>query len=205
MKVKICGITTYEDAALALDCGADALGFNFYAGSRRYLAPASARRITDRLPVFCTSVGVFVNEPDPDAVAAAAREAGVTTLQLHGDESAEYCRRLSGWPLIKAVRIGDGPLQYALEDFRVRAFLLDTRDDAAFGGTGRIFDWTLAVEVKRHGLVILAGGLTPANVRDAICAVQPYGVDVCSGVESSPGRKDRAKLMQFINEARKCE
>jgi len=199
-RVKICGITSYEDAALALDLGADALGFNFYPGSRRFLGFAAARDITRRLPPLATTVGVFVNAADPTEVDAGARAAGVQVLQLHGDESTDYCRRLGAWPLIKAVRIDKDWTGARLAGYAVQAFLFDHGDDQQFGGTGTAFDWSLARGFRRERKIILAGGLNPANVAEAIHAVQPYGVDVCSGVESRPGIKDAGKLAAFMNE-----
>ncbi len=204
MKVKVCGITTYEDGAMALDCGADALGFNFYSGSPRCVSLETARSILRRLPPFVARVAVMVNEPDGPAFAEAARAAGITVLQLHGDESPEYCRRLAGWILVKALRIGKAPVPRSAAEFPVDAFLLDAKDDVLFGGTGRVFDWDLAANVDRLRPVILAGGLRPENVREAIAAVGPYAVDVCSGVESKPGRKDRKRLEAFMNEVRQC-
>jgi phosphoribosylanthranilate isomerase len=201
VKIKICGITRYEDAALAVDLGADGLGFNFYPGSPRYIEPDAAREIIRKLPPLVTAVGLFVNE-DVGRVRRAARRAGVQALQLHGDESPGYCRRLSSWPLIKAVRIGPGFALDGLEPYPVRAFLLDTLDRDLYGGTGRVFDWALAGPVGRLRPVILAGGLRPENVAAAIRTVRPYGVDVSSGVEASPGRKDRARMADFMNEVR---
>jgi len=205
MKVKICGITCYEDAAMALDLGADALGFNFYPSSPRYIDPAAARSIIRRLPPFATAVGLFVNVPQPGGLAETARLAGVQVIQLHGDESPDYCRKLADWPLIKAFRIGPDPLREDPEEFPVQAFLLDARNDALFGGTGRSFDWGLARNIKWTRPVILAGGLRPDNVRDAIRALSPYAVDVCSGVERVPGKKDAWKLIEFMNEVRNAE
>jgi phosphoribosylanthranilate isomerase len=202
MKVKICGITNYEDAALALDNGADALGFIFYPPSPRCIVPAAARAIVRRLPPFTVTVGLFVNVSRPDLVAHTARLAGVEVLQLQGDESPEYCRELFAWPLIKALHIGTEPVTENLDAYPVQAFLLDVKDDALFGGTGRTFDWSLARGLDRKRPVILAGGLRADNVRAAIRAVEPYGIDVCSGVEREPGKKDPVKLAEFMNEVR---
>lgn len=202
MRVKVCGITCYEDAVLALDAGVDALGFNFFHRSPRYVDPPSAREIIRRLPPLMTTVGVFVNVASTDEVAATARSAGVQVLQLHGDEPAEYCRAFARWPLVKTLRIGDSPIRQDLAAYPVQAFVLDVRDDSLFGGTGRTFDWSLADGIQQIRPVILAGGLRPENVGEAIRRVRPYGVDVCSGVECSPGRKDAAKLISFMNEVR---
>ncbi len=206
MRVKVCGITTWEDAAAAVNEGVDALGFNFYPPSPRYIDPACARRITSRLPPFIVSVGLFVNAPDPAELLQTARAAAVQVLQLHGDESPEFCRELTGWPLIKAIRIGTGPLPEGLEQYPVHAFLLDARDPDLFGGTGKNFEWGLAAQVHRLRPVILAGGLKAQNVGQAIRTVRPYAVDVCSGIERSPGKKDAAKLHAFMREvSHACE
>lgn len=201
MKVKICGITNYEDAAAAVELGADALGFNFYRRSPRYIEPEAARAIIRRLPPFVAAVGLFVDE-GPEEVCRAARAAGVGVLQLHGDETPDYCGRLSGWPLIKALRVGGALDAAGLADYEVQAFLLDARDGALYGGTGKVFDWSLAAAVRGVAPIILAGGLRPDNVAEAIRTARPYGVDVSSGVESSPGRKDRALVGAFIEEVR---
>jgi len=202
MRVKVCGLTSYEDAALALDQGVDALGFNCYPRSPRYITPPEVRAIVRRLPPFAAAVGLFVNVGNPAELAETARCAGVHILQLHGDESPDYCRQLSGWILIKAIRIGKSLAQESLADYPAQAFLLDAKDDVLFGGTGKTFDWSLAVGITKLRPIILAGGLHAGNVGDAIRAVQPYGVDVCSGVESKPGKKDPAKLREFMNEVR---
>jgi phosphoribosylanthranilate isomerase len=202
MKVKVCGITSYEDAAMVLDQGADALGFNFFPRSPRYISPEGARRIIERLPPFINSVGLFVNAPEPEEVSAIARVAGIQVLQLHGDESPEYCKKLCGWPLIKVIRIGKDRIAENLKAYPVQGFLLDSKDDILFGGTGKSFDWARALEVKSIRPVILAGGLRPDNVGEAIRMVMPYAVDVCSGVESTPGKKDGKKLGEFMKEVR---
>jgi phosphoribosylanthranilate isomerase len=198
----VCGITSYEDAAMALDCGVDALGFNFYRPSPRYIDPADARAIIRRLPPLITTVGVFVNVEQPADVAEIARLAGVRVLQLHGDETAEYCRRLADWTLIKALRIGNEGVEADLQAYSVQAFLLDSRHDLLFGGTGKAFDWSLCHAAGSVRPLILAGGLGPSNVAQAILTVKPYGVDACSGVESAPGKKDTCKLKAFVDEVR---
>jgi phosphoribosylanthranilate isomerase len=205
MKVKVCGITSYEDAAMVLDQGVDALGFNFFANSPRYIRPEDARSIIRRIPPFVSTVGLFVNVEDPNQISSIAHIAGVQVLQLHGDETPAYCQKLSGWPLIKALRIGKGEGPSGLEDYPVRAFLLDSKDDVLFGGTGKSFDWSMVKDIKRIRPILLAGGLRPDNVREAIRVVAPYGVDVCSGVESAPGKKDAGKLLQFMNEVRNVD
>lgn len=200
VRIKVCGITNYEDAACALALGADALGFNFHEPSPRYIPPEAAREIIRRLPPLAITAGVFVNRSDPGQVKSAARRAGVQVLQLHGDETAEYCRMLSGWPLIKVLRIGTEPIAADLRTFPVRAFLLDAKDDRLFGGTGKTFDWHRARQVAAGWPIILSGGLHAGNVGNAIRIANPYAVDVCSGVESAPGRKDAGRMRAFMNE-----
>jgi phosphoribosylanthranilate isomerase len=202
MKVKVCGITSYADAEMALDRGVDALGFNFFPSSSRYIQPEDARRIIHRLPPFVVTVGLFVNVAQPDQVIQTARLAGVHVIQFHGDETPEYCRALADWPLIKALRVGPSGIPENLEEYAVQGFLLDAKDDLLFGGTGRSFDWSLAKDIQRVRPIILAGGLRPDNVREAIRIVQPYGVDVCSGIEISPGKKDPDKLKEFMSEVK---
>jgi len=202
VKVKVCGITSYEDAAMALDQGVDALGFNFFPSSPRYIDPAAARSIIRRLPPFAATVGIFVNVPQPEQATEVARLAGVRILQLHGDETPAYCRMLADWTLIKAVRVGARAVPEMPEDYPVQAFLLDVKDEALFGGTGKSFDWSLVRGMKRTRPILLAGGLQAGNVREAIRVAAPYGVDVCSGVESAPGKKDAGKLLEFMSEVR---
>lgn len=202
MKVKVCGITSYEDAVMALDQGVDALGFNFFPSSPRYISPAAARSIIRRLPPFTPAVGVFVNVSSIESLMETAQLAGVQVLQLHGDETPEYCSQLSGRPLIKALRIGRDGIRENVSDYQVQAFLLDSKDDALFGGTGRPFDWKLAADIKQVRPIILAGGLRAENVREAMRTLDPYGIDVCSGVESKPGKKDAGRLSEFMSEVR---
>ena len=203
MKVKVCGITTLEDAEAAVALGADALGFNFCRTSPRFLDPAAARKIVRRLPPFVARVGVFADEADPSEVERRASESGVTVIQLHGCESAEYCRRLRGRILIKALSIGPGFDPRAAGEFPVQALLLDSHPEGGSGGTGRTFDWELAAGLGSIAVpVIVAGGLSAANVAAAIRRFRPYAVDVCSGVEREPGRKDADKLRAFMAEVR---
>jgi phosphoribosylanthranilate isomerase len=185
---------------MALDLGADALGFNFFSASPRFIESAAAREIIRRLPPLATAVGVFVNVLDPGAVERTASAAGVQVIQLHGDESAEYCGNLGSWPLIKAVGVGWDWDPSLLDNLPVQAILLDAKDDQRFGGTGQTFDWSLLRGLPAGKRFILAGGLSPVNVAEAIRVVRPYGVDVCSGVESRPGKKDPGKLAAFMNE-----
>jgi phosphoribosylanthranilate isomerase len=206
VKVKICGITNREDALSAVGAGADALGFNFWKGSRRYVAPRAAREIISELPPGILCVGVFVNEGAPADVVRTAREAGVGAVQLHGDETPEYCAAVRGFEVIKALRVrGDFRVERA-DAYRVDAILLDAFSDTEPGGTGRTFDWRLAAEARaRLPKLYLAGGLTPENVGAAFERVRPYALDVCSGVESAPGRKDGERVRAFVEAARAAE
>jgi phosphoribosylanthranilate isomerase len=205
VRIKICGITNLEDAMLAAELGADALGFIFYPQSPRKVAPEAARQIIAQLPPFVTSVGVFVDEAAAVVKELAAR-AGLDWIQVHGQESPEYCRNL-GRRVIKGFRIKDAGALAELEPFRgaVQAFLLDAYKTGQVGGTGEIFDWRLAREAKKYGQIILAGGLTPENVAQAIAAAQPQAVDTASGTEAAPGKKDPAKLKAFFRAVRGSE
>ena len=203
-KVKICGITNAEDAAAAVEAGADALGFVFYRKSPRYIEPALARQIIMTLPPLVVSVGVFVSE-DQQVVRSIMDDCGLALAQLHGDESAIYCKEL-GRTVLKALRVKDRSTFLALAEFRgragVRGFILDAFSDQAYGGTGQVIDWQLAAEAAKVASILLAGGLTPDNVEKAIQTVRPYGVDVSSGVERSPGKKDHEKVRAFIRAAK---
>lgn len=204
--VKVCGITNELDAAAALAAGAGALGFNFYPRSPRFITPQAARRIIAGLPSAVSSVGVFVNEAGPEMVARVAAEVGVTVVQLHGDESPAFCARLSGYEVIKALRVGAGFTPAQAQSFPAHAILLDAYSPQAHGGTGLTFDWSLARRTRDLvARLFLAGGLTAANVGAAVAAVQPFAVDVCSGVESAPGRKDADKLRAFVAAVRAAE
>ena len=198
-RVKICGITRPEDAEAAVRAGADALGFNFWPGSKRYVHPEAAQAIIATLPPFVTAVGVFVDQRRAE-ITAIARQTGIALVQLHGNESPDQCRGYP-WPVVKAFRVGDDFLPAALARYRVRAYLLDA-PAPGFGGSGTRFDWTRARDLSAPGPVILAGGLTPENVAPAVAAVRPYAVDVASGVESTPGVKDPDKLARFVRAVR---
>ena len=201
--VKICGITNLEDALVSVAAGADALGFNFYRPSPRYIEPLAAREIIDRLPGNVLTVGVFVNEATPEDVEQIASDAGVAAVQLHGDETPDYCRALRGRYVIKvlAARTDFEP-QRAL-DYEVQAIMLDTFDPQMRGGTGRIMDWSLARETRELvPKLFLAGGLAAENVGYAIAAVDPYGVDACSKLEITPGKKVPERVEAFVNAAR---
>jgi len=202
VRIKICGITNLEDALLAAELGADALGFIFYPQSPRKVAPETAREIIAQLPPFVASVGVFVDEAAA-VVQDLAAQVGLDWVQLHGQESADYCRSL-GRRVIKGFRIKDEKSLMELEPYRdvVQAFLLDTYKKGQVGGTGESFDWHLAREAKKYGQIILAGGLTAENVAQAIATALPAAVDAASGTEAAPGRKDPAKLRAFFNAIR---
>ena len=201
--IKICGITNLDDALAAVDAGADALGFNFYEPSPRYIAPDVAREIINRLPTTILTVGVFVNEESPQAVEDLARHAGVTAIQLHGDESPDFCRTMENRYVIKALAAGaDFDMQRAL-DYEVDAILLDTKHGTLRGGTGRVFDWSIAFEARRLvPKLYLAGGLGIDNIEDAIKSVDPFAVDACSALEETPGKKNHERMRAFVKAIR---
>lgn len=199
-KVKICGITNVEDALQAVEAGADALGFVFYAKSPRYVTPNEVQQILAELPPFVTTVGLFVNEPIARIrrTMAAAR---LDVVQLHGDEQPEDCL-IEPLRVIKALRVRDAASLEGAARYRVSALLLDAWSDKSYGGTGEQFDWQLVRRLTAKRPLILAGGLNPENVIDAVRTVRPYAVDVSSGVESAPGKKDHQKVVEFITRVR---
>jgi phosphoribosylanthranilate isomerase len=194
-RVKICGITNWADARLSVDLGASALGFNFYPPSPRAISPAGAWNIIRRLPPFVESVGVFVNWP-PLVVDALARALRLDSVQLHGAESLEEVAELvRKHRVIKAVQVKQGFRVTSLARYRAAdAILLDGFTRGLHGGTGRTLDWKLARAARRYGRIILAGGLNPENIAEAIRVAQPYAVDIASGVEARPGRKEPGRL-----------
>lgn len=201
--VKICGITNLEDARAAVEAGADALGFNFYELSPRYISPETARQIADDIPREVLKVGVFVNVESPGSLSRIARRAGVELLQLHGDESPEYCRALDDWRVIKVLAVSADFELGELRRFPVDSIMLDSRDKKLRGGTGRVIDWSIAKKVNRLvPRLFLAGGLSPKNVADAITMVKPYAVDACSSLENSPGRKNHHRIREFVQAVR---
>jgi phosphoribosylanthranilate isomerase len=200
VRVKICGITNMEEALHAAACGADALGFVFFPKSPRYLTPEAARAIIAALPPFVTTVGLFVNE-DPERIKEIVDYCRLNVIQLHGDEPPQACV-ISPYRVIKALRVKDASILVGLDEYSVSALLLDAWVADSYGGTGHTFNWELAARVAQKYHVILAGGLAPENVADAIRTVRPYGVDVSSGVEFSPGRKDSEKVEAFIRNAK---
>ena len=196
-RVKICGITNKDDALAAAKLGAWALGFIFYKQSPRYVSPFKAKKIIDELPPFVTPVGVFVNLKE-GAVMDIAEFCGISTLQLHGDESPQYCRRLKKFKLIKAFRVKEDFNISGLGEYPVSAYLFDGHEKGVFGGTGKTFDWEVIKDKKIPKPVILSGGLSPENVAGAVRGLSPYAVDVSSGVEKEPGKKDYGKMEIFL-------
>ncbi|HAM51488.1 MAG TPA: phosphoribosylanthranilate isomerase [Nitrospiraceae bacterium] len=199
VKIKICGITNIDDALAAVEFGADALGFVFYKESPRHISPDEAKNIIRKLPPFVTSIGVFVNE-SREVIEKIVRDAPLSIVQLHGSEPPEACAITER--VIKAIRVKDLSDLEPLNRYRVSAFLLDTYAPESLGGTGQIFNWDIAVDAKRFGRIILAGGLNPDNVVKAVQRVRPYGVDVSSGTEQKKGRKDHVKMKLFIDRAK---
>ena len=196
VKVKICGMTNLNDVKVAVNGGVDAVGFIFYKKSPRSVTMQAVRKIVLELPPFVDSVGVFVNET-AEQINKIADRCNLDRVQLHGNESPTFCKKIRR-RVIKAIRVKDIQSLKKLSDYPVSSFLLDTFSEDQYGGTGKVFDWNLAYPAKRYGPIILAGGLTPNNVRQAIQRIQPYGVDVCSGVESQPGIKDHKKMQIFL-------
>ena len=201
VRVKICGITNSEDALAAVDFGADALGFVFFKESPRYIPPGDATRIIKRLPPFVTAVGVFV-DASPEDLEKTIASTGIDVVQLHGDEPPEMCRLSRS--TIKAIRVKSLESLNPLAGYqdKVSAFLLDTFSPEGFGGTGQKFNWDIATHAKQFGRIVLAGGLTPDNIAQAVKQVQPYGVDVSSGVELRKGKKDHLRMRLFIERAK---
>jgi len=197
-RVKICGITRFEDARLAIELGAAALGFNFYPSSPRYIEPQAARAMIRKLPPFVTTVGIFADEIDAQGVISQARQAGVAAIQVHGPRFPAMDELMEDFTLVVAVAVREGFLPEDLSKIKANACLLDAFDSTLRGGTGKTFDWSIARAAKQYGPVILAGGLTPENVVQAVREVRPFAVDVANGVESAPAIKDPAKLRAFF-------
>src|SRR3974390_812463 len=201
VRVKICGITKWEDAQLAAELGAHAIGLNFYEQSPRCVTPFAATEILRRLPPFVSAVGVFVNW-EAAAVVALAKAVGLAAAQLHGDESAQVAERVAEYlPVIKALRLGQGTDAPDFVKYRAAsAFLLDSAASGQYGGTGTTGNWHAARAAAKSQRIWLAGGLTPENVGEAVRIVRPYAVDVASGVEARPGKKDPVKMRAFFEE-----
>ena len=213
VRIKICGITSLAEARAAIAAGADMLGFNFYRPSPRFIEPKDARTVIETLraeikalPRTVTMVGVFVSEP-AESIVRIAEESGVAAVQLHGDESVEYCRKLKTLLpdrfLIKVIRASGNAVTERAAEYEVDAIMLDAFDAELRGGTGRVVDWNLARHTREAvSRLFLAGGLSPENVSDAISKVQPYAVDACSALESSPGHKDPERMNAFVRAVR---
>jgi len=202
--VKICGITHPADAEVAVAAGADALGFMFFEGSPRHVTLEAAAAICRQLPPHVVRTGVFVDAPE-EVVMGAIAACGLNLLQFHGHESPDYCRQF-GLMSMKAFRIRDAESLQQLPKYPTEAWLLDAYSPDKLGGTGEVFNWALALEARKFGRpIFLAGGLTPENVAEAVRTVQPYGVDVSSGVEATPGRKDPGKVRAFIRSAKAAD
>jgi phosphoribosylanthranilate isomerase len=201
VRVKICGITSEADALAAVEAGADALGFMFYEPSPRNLSVAQAAQVIRVLPPFVARVGVFVN-PTAELVRQIADKCGLDTIQLHGDESPAWCDEIAATTrlkVVKAFRVRDASILELLPAYHTSAWLLDSYVAGQLGGTGARFNWDLAVLARQLGTpIILAGGLTPENAAEAARQVMPHALDVSSGVESAPGKKDHAKVRDFI-------
>ena len=201
LKIKICGITNSADAETVVEAGADALGFMFFKDSPRFLTKETAKAIIRELPPFISKVGVFVNA-SRDEILRIIEATGIDTLQFHGDEAPEACGGF-GLKTIKAFRVQGKDMLQIMPRYDVDAWLLDSFVAGERGGTGHTFDWDLAVDAKSLGTpIILAGGLNPANIASAVARVDPYGVDVCSGVEASRGKKDPKLVAAFMQLAR---
>jgi phosphoribosylanthranilate isomerase len=200
VRVKLCGLTRLEDVLLGVELGVDAFGFNFVEGSPRRVTPDLARDLCSAIPPFATRVGIFADEL-PRVMEATALLAGLSCLQLHGDEPPESCRAIA-LPWYKAHRVGAGFQPESVSRYRASTCLLDASVPGEKGGTGATFDWKVARVASAYARVIVAGGLTPANVGEAIAVARPYAVDVNSGVENAPGKKDRRLLTEFMDRVR---
>ena len=200
--VKICGITSLDDALACVDAGADALGFNFWPQSKRHIAVERAGAIAKRVPAHVRTVGVFVNPSQSDVERAFAAGA-IDLAQLHGDETPEFCRRFAG-RYVKALRLVDESTLQRFADYSCDLFLVDA-DSEGYGGSGQRADVELARRAAASRRVILAGGLTPENVAEAVAVVRPYGVDVAGGVEREPGVKDWMKVAAFVKAAKEAQ
>lgn len=204
-RIKICGVTDPDDARNAALLGADAIGLNFYEKSPRCIDASLASRIIDVLPAVVSAVGVFVNHPDPQGLEDLALSLGLHAVQLHGSETPDYCSMIQKVKVIKAFRVDSNFKVESLRSYGNGMFLLDSGSGANFGGTGKTFDWNQAYGANAFGWVIVAGGLNPDNVQEAVSRLHPFAVDVSSGVESSPGKKDYEKMRRFIETVRRTD
>lgn len=199
-KVKICGITNYKDASAAIDLGADIIGFNFYPKSPRYLSPKDAVEIIKKLPAFISVAGIFVNESF-DQIRDTIELCQLTWIQFHGDEQPDFCKAFNTLEIgtIKAIRVKDKKDVEKSEEFFTDAILLDAFDPDKYGGTGIKFDWNIVGHIGKR--VFLAGGINPDNVVDAV-KLGVYGIDICSGIEAEPGKKDHKKMKNLFDNIR---
>ena len=204
-RVKICGVTEFDDARDAALLGADAIGFNFYEKSPRYIEPSAAAKIIDHLPPFVTIVGVFVNHPDPQNLEDFALSLGLHAVQLHGNETPDYCSMIQRVKVIKAFRVDSNFRVDILRNQGSGTFLLDASAPDKFGGSGTTFDWSRVYGANAFGSIIVAGGLTPENVHEAVQTLNPFAVDVAGGVESRPGKKDYEKMRRFIESVQRTD
>ena len=203
MKIKICGITNMDDALLAAELGADALGFIFVKSSPRYIHPSAARKIIQELPPFVVPVGVVADSTRKD-ILKLIEETRIRCIQFHGNELPKQMTKFS-IQIYKSFRVDKEFNLETLQHYKGSAYLLDTHVDGTLGGTGKTFDWEIAIAAKAYGCIILAGGLTPENIAEAVKKVQPYAVDVNSGVESAPGKKDKNKLKLLFKTIRSLQ
>jgi phosphoribosylanthranilate isomerase len=200
-RVKICGITEFEDARDAALLGADAIGLNFYPNSPRYIEPARAAKIIEKIPPFVTVVGIFVNHPDPQNLEDFAMSVGLHAVQLHGNETPDYCSMIQRVKVIKSFRVDSNFRVDTLRSFGSGTFLLD----GCVPGTGKTFEWNHAIGANAFGSIIIAGGLNPDNVYEVVTTLHPFAVDVASGVESRPGKKDYEKMRRFIEAVQRAD
>lgn len=204
-RVKICGITEFEDARDAVLLGADAIGLNFYEKSPRYIEPSHAAKIIEHLPPFVTIVGLFVNHSDPQQLEDFALSLGLHAVQLHGNETPDYCSMIQRVKVIKTFRVDANFRVDILRNHGSGTFLLDACSPDLVGGTGKTFDWSQVYGANAFGSIIIAGGLTPENVGEVVNKLHPFGVDVASGVESQPGKKDYEKMRRFIEAVQRAD
>jgi phosphoribosylanthranilate isomerase len=200
-RVKICGIKEFEDARDAVLLGADAIGLNFYPSSPRYIDATKAAAIIEKLPPFVTVVGIFVNHPDPQNLEDFALSLGLHAVQLHGNETPDYCSMIQRVKVIKSFRVDSNFRVDTLRSYGSGTFLLD----GCSPGTGTPFNWDQVFGANAFGSIIIAGGLNAANVREAISTLHPYAVDVASGVESKPGKKDYERMRRFMEAVRRTD
>lgn len=204
-RIKICGITELQDARDAVLLGADAIGLIFLESSPRHVDPSRAAEIIEALPPLVSVVGVFANYPDPHNLEDFAVSLGLHAVQLHGNETPDYCSVIQRVKVIKSFRVDANFRVETLRAYGGGAFLLDACSGSQFGGTGKTFDWDLAIGANAFGSIIVAGGLNPDNVGSAVAELHPYAVDVASGVESRPGKKDYEKMRRFIEAVRRAD